>query len=80
MYYVYLLKSIPNPAQIYVGFTRDLKKRLAKHNEGGCPHTSKYKPWHIEWYCAFHDKGKALKFEEYLKSHSGKAFTSKRLI
>ena len=80
MYYVYILRSITTPNQTYVGFSTDLKKRLTKHNQSGCPHTSKYKPWHIEWYCAFNDKGKALEFEQYLKSHSGKAFSNKRLI
>ncbi|NIU08656.1 MAG: GIY-YIG nuclease family protein [Phycisphaerae bacterium] len=31
MYYVYLLRSIPNPDQTYIGFTEDLKTRLAAH-------------------------------------------------
>jgi putative endonuclease len=30
-------------------------------------------------YLAFSDKAKALSFEKYLKSHSGKAFANKRL-
>jgi len=30
-------------------------------------------------YCAFPDKYKALAFEKYLKSHSGRAFAKKRL-
>jgi len=30
-------------------------------------------------YLSFNDKAKALSFEEYLKSHSGKAFANKRL-
>jgi len=80
MYYVYILKSLNHPEQSYVGLTSNLNARLQKHNEGGCPHTSKYKPWKIAWYSAFEDKYKALQFETYLKSHSGKAFTSKRLI
>jgi len=50
MYYVYMLRSIPNPKQTYVGFTEDLKARF-----------------------------KALSFEKYLMSHSGKAFANKRL-
>jgi len=76
-YYVYILRSINFPNQTYVGFTSDLKKRLKKHNEGGSPHTSKYKPWKVETAISFTDKKKALKFEKYLKSHSGRAFTSK---
>ena len=32
MFYVYLLRSIPNPDQTYIGFTEDLKTRLNAHN------------------------------------------------
>jgi len=34
----------------------------------------------LVWYCAFGDKFKALEFEKYLKSHSGRAFGKKRLF
>jgi hypothetical protein len=34
----------------------------------------------IAFYCAFQSKAKALAFERYLKSHSGKAFAAKRLL
>jgi putative endonuclease len=37
------------------------------------------KSWQLTWYCAFPDKYKALAFEKYLKSHSGRAFANKRL-
>nr|WP_283809955.1 GIY-YIG nuclease family protein [Bradyrhizobium forestalis] len=40
---------------------------------------AKFKPWKLVWYCAFPDKMKALAFETYLKSHSGRAFSKKRL-
>lgn len=46
MHYVYLLQSESHPAERYVGLTSDLKARLAKHNEGGVLHTSKYRPGH----------------------------------
>ena len=78
MYYVYLLRSIPNPDQTYIGFTENLKARLAAHNHGQSPHTSKYKPWELITYLAFKEKAQALSFERYLKSHSGKAFANKR--
>ena len=80
MHYVYILRSVEYPEQTYVGFSADLKKRIKQHNEGGCPHTAKFKPWKLIWYGAFPDKMRALDFEKYLKSHSGKAFASKRLI
>lgn len=78
--YVYILRSIQEPGQTYVGFSTDLKTRFDTHQKGGCPHTSKFRPWELIWYCAFPEKPQALEFEKYLKSHSGKAFASKRLM
>lgn len=76
-HYVYMLQSLSNPENHYIGYTTDIKKRLAKHNEGGSPYTSKNKPWKIKVAIAFEDKEKALAFEKYLKTHFGRAFTSK---
>ncbi len=73
--YVYILVSEQEPARHYVGCTSDLFARLKKHNEGGCPHTSKYRPWRIETVVAFCDKTKAIAFESYLKSGSGREFS-----
>ncbi len=80
MFYVYILRSETHPEQTYVGFTEDLKQRFQTHNQGGSPHTAKFAPWQIEFYCAFKYKHAALDFERYLKSHSGKAFANKRLL
>ena len=79
MWYVYIIRSINHPEQEYVGATADLKQRLSDHNAGKSTHTAKFKPWQLVWYCAFPDKFKALEFEKYLKSHSGRAFAKKRL-
>jgi putative endonuclease len=78
-YYVYILKSERYLNRYYTGFTRDLKTRLAAHNAGQDPYTSKYKPWRLKTSIAFTDKQKALDFEAYLKSPSGRAFAKKRL-
>ncbi|MGD9874959.1 MAG: GIY-YIG nuclease family protein [Kiritimatiellia bacterium] len=80
MYFVYIIRSISHPEYSYVGFTEDVNARLKKHNDGGNISTAPYRPWKIIFYCAFDDKGKALAFEAYLKSHSGKAFSAKRLL
>ena len=40
MFYSYILRSISQPEQRYIGSTADLKSRLAKHNAGEVPHTS----------------------------------------
>ena len=79
MRYVYLLQSETVAGQRYVGATSDLRKRLAEHNAGRSPHTSKYAPWRLVTYLAFSDDQKAETFERYLKSGSGHAFASKRL-
>ena len=78
MQYVYLLQS-ETSEQRYVGVTSDLKQRLANHNAGESPHTSKYAPWKLISYVAFSDSRKARTFERYLKSGSGRAFAKKRL-
>ena len=79
MRYVYLLRSEAVVGQRYVGVTSDLKQRLAEHNAGKSPHTSKYVPWKLATYVAFSDEPKAEAFERYLKSGSGHAFARKRL-
>lgn len=79
MFFVYLLISIANPVQRYVGFTTDLKQRVKSRNEGGSIHTSKYRPWRLVNSFAFDDERRARAFEHYLKSGSGRAFANKRL-
>jgi len=68
MFYTYILRSLSQPEQRYIGSTADLKSRLAKHNAGEVPHTSKFKPWKVESYFAF---------EAYLKTHCGRAFAKR---
>lgn len=80
MYYVYIIQSINNSDQIYVGCTENLDKKLSNHNSGTTAHTEKYRPWKIIIYLAFADKDKAYEFEEYLKSGSGRAFAAKRFL
>ncbi len=79
MKYVYLLQSIDFPEQSYVGLTDDLRARFDAHNAGQSPHTAKYKPWRLVTYIGFSDESKAVAFERYLKSSSGRAFANKRL-
>jgi putative endonuclease len=80
MYYVYVLQSELNPEMIYTGFTRDLRKRLVEHNTGKDTFTRPYKPWKIVWYAGFSSKKRAMEFEKYLKSGSGRAFLRRHLI
>jgi putative endonuclease len=79
MKYVYLLESINFPGETYIGLAEDLRKRLAAPNAGQSLHTKKFKPWRLVTYLAFSDEDKAVAFERYLKSSSGRAFAKKRL-
>ena len=78
-YYVYILQSKTFTDRFYTGFTENVENRLKDHNMGKDPHTSKYKPWRIKTAIAFNDRQKALDFERYLKTQSGRAFAKKRL-
>ena len=80
MWYVYIIRSVSFPEQEYAGATADLRKRLRDHNGGKSSHTAKFAPWELRCYVALPDKYRALEFERYLKSHSGRAFAKKRLI
>jgi len=75
---VYILQS-EQGEHYYTGFTENLEARLNDHNAGRNPHTAKFKPWRIKTAVQFTDREKALSFEEYLKSSSGRAFSKRRL-
>jgi predicted GIY-YIG superfamily endonuclease len=79
MFHVYILNSLVNRDRMYVGRTQNIEHRLAEHNAGECVHTNKYKPWVLCTYITFDSQEKAVAFERYLKSGSGRAFARKRL-
>jgi len=80
VWYVYVIRSRTFSHEEYTGATANLRRRLADHNAGKSAHTEKFTPSELVWYCAFPDKHRALEFEKYLKSHSGRAFAKKRLV
>ena len=77
MKYGYLLQSAEHPRQRYIGLTSDVQARLAAHNAGQSPHTSKYRPWELCPAPAFADDDKANAFEAYLKTGSGCDFAKR---
>jgi putative endonuclease len=79
MKYVYILECVDEPARHYTGITDDLRARLKAHNSGKEYHTSEFKPWRLNTYVAFSDLDRAVAFEKYLKTKSGRAFATKRL-
>jgi len=73
--FVYILKC--NDETYYVGHTQDLEERLRRHNKGENTYTKYRLPLELVFYAAFSDKYKALAFEKYLKSGSGRAFSKR---
>ena len=79
MYFVYILKSRIDDS-MYVGCTKNLKRRFFEHNNGGVRYTKRKRPLKLIWFSCFVSKKQAYSFEKYLKSSSGHAFRNKRLI
>ncbi len=77
MQYVYVLQSEAVPERFYVGATSDPERRLYEHHSGKSVHTNKHRPWKLSVCIGFSDRAKALRFEQYLKSGSGRAFAKK---
>jgi predicted GIY-YIG superfamily endonuclease len=79
MFYTYIIWSSKSEI-FYVGYTEDLKKRLAEHDQGLSKATAPHRTWKLVHYSAFDNQKRAKDFELYLKSGSGKAFLYKRLV
>ena len=77
MKYVYILQSLKDAKQRYIGVTTNLNERLKDHNTGKSPHTAKFKPWQVVVAIRFANDQKADAFEKYLKSGSSHAFANR---
>jgi putative endonuclease len=72
--FVYILRSDVDPGRHYVGVTSDIDWRLEWHNRGPGGHTIDHRPWSSVVIVEFPTEQRALRFERYLKSGSGRAF------
>lgn len=64
--FLYILESILDKSY-YIGITKNLEKRILKHNKGEVLSTKRKKPWILvyrEWQL---NKSEAFKREKYLK-------------
>ena len=76
---VYVLKNAEAVPRYYIGLTSDATERLAAHSAGHCPHTAKHRPWQHHVVIEFGDEARAVRFERYLKSGSGRAFAKRHV-
>jgi putative endonuclease len=74
---VYIMRSLKDPDRHYVGLTADIARRMASHNAGESPQTTRHKPWQVVVLVQFVDEQRALEFEKYLKSGAGQAFAKR---
>ena len=70
-YYVYVLRSLKDQ-KLYIGFTKDLQKRFARHNAGHVRVTKPRRPFELIFYEAYRNKYDALRREKYFKTSKGK--------
>ena len=71
MYYVYVIVQ-NDTGKRYIGFTSDLKRRIAEHNKYSGSKYTKEGNWSLIYYEAFLNKKDALLREKKLK-HDGRA-------
>ena len=75
--FVYILRSVADPSRHYTGITSDVAARIEWHNHGPCGCTVNYRPWSLVVAFEFPAEQEARRFETYLKSGSGRAFTKR---
>ena len=72
MYYIYILLSLKDQ-KLYVGFTKNLNKRLKQHKEGSVKSTKNRRPIILIYYEVYSQKIDAMRREKYLKGGNGRA-------
>jgi len=71
MFYVYVLRS-QSDSGFYIGFSTDLKRRLAEHTRGASLATKFRGPWKLVYYEAYTEREDAEGREKFLKSGAGR--------
>ncbi|PDH19164.1 MAG: excinuclease ABC subunit C [Pelagibacterales bacterium MED-G43] len=69
IYYVYMLKSKSVKPVTYVGYTNNLKKRIALHNTGKGAKFTKGRKWVLVYKEIFKTKNEAISREYYIKKN-----------
>ena len=77
-YYVYVLQSDVT-GELYIGYTKDLRQRLQKHNRGLNFSTKGQKPWNLIHYEAYRNEKDAKRREKYLKTSQGSRLLKRML-
>lgn len=76
--FVYIIRSDVDPSRHYTGISSDVPARLEWHNHGPCGCTVHHRPWSLVVAIEFTTEKAARRFEKYLKSGSGRAFSKRQ--
>ena len=69
-YFVYMVKCVSSvKKRTYVGYTKDLRSRINKHNLGKGAKYTKGNKWKLIYKKKFLSKNKAMSYEYYLKKN-----------
>ena len=68
-FYVYVLKSLDKKNVTYVGYTKDIKKRILLHNKGKGAKFTRGRKWKLIYKEKFQSKNKAISREYYIKKN-----------
>tara|TARA_X000001036_G_C20387202_1_gene687183 strand:+ start:369 stop:614 length:246 start_codon:yes stop_codon:yes gene_type:complete len=68
-YYVYMLRSSGKKTITYVGYTKDLKKRILLHNSGKGAKFTRGRCWKLIYKEVYKSKSKAISREYYIKNN-----------
>ena len=77
-FYTYVLRSARDN-DLYIGWTKDLKQRLAAHNNGLVQATKYRIPFQLIYYEACLSQDKAIRREKQLKTGFGRLYLKKRI-
>ena len=69
MAFIYLLVAEPECKISYIGWTKNLQKRLKEHNEGKGAKFTRGRKWKLIYYEVVNNKSSALKREYELKKN-----------
>jgi putative endonuclease len=76
VYTVYVLRSLRDGKR-YIGYTKNLSRRLFEHNSGGCKSTKNRKPLELVYKEDYSNKSEAMERERFFKTTKGRAYMEK---
>ena len=78
-YVGYILRS-QTSGSYYVGQTKDLPKRLHRHNRGDMPATRHSRPWELVYTIEFANRSEATQWERQVKARKSRAYIDALIV